>query len=193
MYVTVIRSLMYATLTTCPDITYAVQWLAQFTKNPQLKHWIAMKQIFQYLKRTQTHTLTYSRSKSTKLKIFCNVDWASNADWKSTSSYVLLFAGAAVAWSAKKKSTIALSTTEAEYITATHIAKQVLWHQTFCEELSIPQLTTSMVYCNNQAAIVIAHHLEFHTHMKHINIAYHFLHNLVESGTLNIVYHLVRT
>ena len=42
-YVTAIRSLMYAALTTHLDITYAVQQLAQFTKNPQLKHWTAVK------------------------------------------------------------------------------------------------------------------------------------------------------
>jgi len=42
-YTTTIGSLMYAALTTHLDITYAVQQLAQFTKNPQLKHWTAVK------------------------------------------------------------------------------------------------------------------------------------------------------
>jgi len=120
--------------------------------------------------------------------IFCDADWASNTNWKSTSSYIMLFALGAVAWSAKKQSTIALSMAKAEYIAATHIAKQVLWHRTFCEELSIPQLTTSTIFCDNQAAIVIAHHPEFHTCTKHIDIALHFLHNLVESGMIDIIY-----
>jgi len=124
----------------------------------------------------------------TELTIFCDADWASNADWKSTSSYVVLFAGGAVAWSAKKQSTITLSTAEAEYIAATHIAKQVLWHRTFCEELGIPQPTISIIFCDNQAAIMIAHHPEFHARTKHINIALYFLHDLVESGTINIIY-----
>jgi len=173
-YVTTIGSLMYAALATCLDITYAVQRLAQFTKNPRPKHWTAVKQIFRYLKGTRTHTLTYGGSDQTwmtKLTIFCDADWASNADRKSTSSYVMLFAGGAVAWSAKKQSTIALSTAKAEYIAATHVAKQVLWHQTFCEELGIPQPTTSTIFCDNQAAIAIAHHPEFHARTKHIDIA----------------------
>ena len=42
-YATAIGSLMYATLATHPDIAYAVQRLAQFTKNPWPKHWTAMK------------------------------------------------------------------------------------------------------------------------------------------------------
>jgi len=190
-YATTIGSLMYAALTTHPDITYAVQRLAQFTKNPRPKHWTAVKRIFRYLKGTRTHALTYGGSNqtwTTELTIFCDADWASNADRKSTSGYVMLFAGGAVAWSAKKQSTIALSMAKAEYITATHVAKQVLWHRTFCEELGIPQPTTSTIFCDNQAAIVIAHHPEFHAHTKHIDIALHFLCNLVESGTIDIVY-----
>jgi len=74
------------------------------------------------------------------------------------SGYIVLFAGGAIAWSTKKQSTIALSMAKAEYIVATHIAKQVLWHRTFCEELSFPQPTTSTIFCDNQAGIMIAHH-----------------------------------
>jgi len=125
---------------------------------------------------------------TTKLTFFCDVDWASNADRKSMSSYVVLFAGGAVTWSAKKQSTIALSMAKAEYIAATHVAKQVLWHRTFCEELSFPQPTTSTIFCDNQAAIAIAHHPEFHARTKHIDIAMHFLRDLVESRMINIIY-----
>ena len=170
------------------DIAYAVQRLAQFTKNPRLKHWTAVKQIFRYLKGTRTHTLTYGRSESTELKIFCDADWASNADRKSTSRYAVLFAGATVTWSATKQSTVALSTANVEYIAATHAAKQVPRDRAFCEEIGVPQPAMLTIYCDNQAAIVIAHHPKFHVRMKHIDIAYHSLHDFVENGTLDIVY-----
>ena len=58
------------------------------------------------------------------LRIFCDADWASNADQKSTSDCVLLYTGEAITWSAKKQSMIALSTAEAEYVTATHVANR---------------------------------------------------------------------
>jgi len=152
---------------------------------------MAVKRIFRYLKGTRTHALTFGGSDiswMTELTFFCDADWASNADRKSMSGYVVLFAGGAVAWSAKKQSTIALSTAEAEYIAATHVAKQVLWHRTFCEELGFPQPTTSTIFCDNQAAIAIAHHPEFHACTKHIDIAFHFLRDLIESGTIDIIY-----
>ena len=62
------------------------------------------------------------------LNFFCDADWGNGSDRKSISGYVTTIAGGAVAWSSKKQQTIALSTAEAEYIAATHITKQVLWH-----------------------------------------------------------------
>ena len=62
------------------------------------------------------------------INIYCDANWASDSDRKLISSYVIIIAGGAVAWSSKKQNTVAPSTPEAEYIAATHVAKQVLWH-----------------------------------------------------------------
>ena len=48
-----VGSLMYVSLGTCPDITYAVQTVSRFSKNPGQAHWEAVKQIFHYLKGTK--------------------------------------------------------------------------------------------------------------------------------------------
>ena len=81
-----------------------------------------------------------------------------------------------------------MSTAEAEYITATHIAKQVLWHRSLYMELNFPLPTTSTIFTNNQAVIAISHHPEFHAHTKHIDINYHFLQDLISIGKINTVY-----
>ena len=120
--------------------------------------------------------------------MYCDADWALSSDRESTSRYVFLLAGGAVSWSSKKQATVALSTAEAEYIAATHAAKQILWHQSLFNELEIPQPETSVLFSDNQAAITISHHSEFHARMKHINIAHHFLCDLVESGMIEIIY-----
>jgi hypothetical protein len=120
---------MYLAIGTRRDIAYSVQRLAQFTQNPKPIHWTAVKCIFQYLKGTRTSGLTYGGSdedlNDEELNIYCGADWASDADRKSVSSYVITLAGGAVAWSSKKQTTVALSTAEAEYVAATHCAKQV--------------------------------------------------------------------
>ena len=97
-------------------------------------------------------------------------------------------AGGAVAWSSKKQQTVALSTAEAEYVAATHIAKQVLWHRTLFTELDFPLPSTLTIFTNNQAAISISHHPEFHARRKHIDIAHHFLRDLIADGIINTVY-----
>ena len=115
------------------------------------------------------------------LNIFCDANWASEANRKLVSSYVITIAGGAVAWSSKKQTSVALSTAtaEAEYISSTHAAKQVLWHRSLFQELNFKLPRTSTIFSENQAAIAIAHHLEFHTRTKHININHHFLHLVI--------------
>ena len=93
-----------------------------------------------------------------------------------------------MAWSSKKQSMVALSTAEAEYVAATHCAKQVIWHRSLLNEVGIPLPSTSTIFSDNQATVSIAHHPEHHTQTKHIDIAHHFLCNLIQNGMLNLVY-----
>lgn len=191
-FATLIGCLMYLALGTRPDIAYAVNKLAQYTSNPHPAHWTAVKRLFRYLKGTRTYKLTYGGGSedllTEDLNIYCDADWANDADRKSVSGYVVVIAGGAVAWSSKKQATVALSTSEAEYIAATHAAKQVIWHRSLLRELNFPIPTTSTIFSDNQAAISIAHHPEFHARTKHIDIAHHFLRDHVENGILNTVY-----
>ena len=133
--------------------------------NPSQKHWMVVKRIFRYLKGMKNYSLTYGGSKellNQDLNIFCDANWAADANRKSVSGYVITLAGGAVAWSSKKQATVALSTAESEYISATHAAKQVLWHRSLFMELEIDLPKTSTIFSDNQATIAIAHHLEFH-------------------------------
>jgi hypothetical protein len=182
---------MYAAIGTWPDIAYAVHTLAKFMKSLQSKHWTTIKQIFQYLKGTCDFCLTYGGPEYTddaELTMYCDTNWASSSDRKSISGYVFLLAGGTISWSSKKQATVALSTAEAKYIAATHAAKQILWHRTLFDELEIPQTKTSILFTDNQAAIAISHHPKFHACTKHIDIAHHFLCNLIESGTIKMTY-----
>lgn len=140
----------------------------------------------------QTYKLTYGgRSDDLlmeDLNIYCKADWASNVDRKLVSGYVVVIAGGAVAWSSKEQATVALSTSEAEYIAATHATKQVIWHHSLLREFDFPIPTTLTIFSDNQAAISIVHHHKFHVQTKHIDIAHHFLRDHIENGILNTVY-----
>src|SRR5882672_9670863 len=123
-----IGSLMYATLGMQLDIVFAVSFLSQFMQNPGRPHWEAVKRVFRYLKGTREHeltigmggTLTWNGKTHTGLQGYCDANWASQEHRNSMSGYVLMIDGGAISWSSKKQPVIALSTTEAEYIAATH-------------------------------------------------------------------------
>jgi hypothetical protein len=51
-YLAAIGSLMYASMGTRPDITFAVQHLSQFSLNPGQAHWMAAQRVIHYLNAT---------------------------------------------------------------------------------------------------------------------------------------------
>jgi hypothetical protein len=190
-YANLIGSLMYLAVATRPDIAYSVTKLAQYTSAPRSKHWTAIKRVFRYLKGTKYLELVYGGSPellNDNINFYCDADWASDQDRKSISGYVVTIAGGAIAWSSKKQTTVAPSTPEAEYIAAAHVAKQVLWHRSLLRELHFPLSTPSIIFSDNQLAISIAHHPEFHACTKHIDIATHFLRDHVQKGTIDLHY-----
>src|SRR5260221_7542383 len=108
---TMIGSLMWAALCTCPNIAFAVNNLVQFNSSYGPEHIAGVKQIFHYLKGTIDYGIQYSHSNlGTKAIGYANVDWAEEKDQKSILGNVFIMSGGAVAWSTKKQGSIALST-----------------------------------------------------------------------------------
>ena len=58
-YAYVIGSIMYAMLCTQPDVSYALSIISRYQSNPGKSHWIAVKSIFKYLRRTKDAFLVY--------------------------------------------------------------------------------------------------------------------------------------
>ena len=92
-YQEAVGSLMYASLGTRPDITYAVQTVSRFSKNPGQAHWEAVKQIFCYLKGSKELWLTYGGDRK-ELKGYTDADGSMAEDRHAISRYVFLLHGA---------------------------------------------------------------------------------------------------
>ena len=58
-YASVVGSLMYAILCTGPDICFAVGMVSRYQSEPGEEHWIAVKHILKYLRRTMDYMLVY--------------------------------------------------------------------------------------------------------------------------------------
>jgi hypothetical protein len=102
---------------------------------------------------------------------YADADWASDVnDHKSTSGYVFKLAGTAVSWSSKKQTSVALSSTEAEYIARAHAAKEAIWLRQLLSELGQGTPHPTILRIDNQSTIVIAWNPEFHDCTKHIDV-----------------------
>ncbi|WVZ58379.1 LOW QUALITY PROTEIN: hypothetical protein U9M48_008658 [Paspalum notatum var. saurae] len=111
-----IGSLLYLTATRT-DIQFAVCLCARYQASPRTSYRQAVKRIFRYLKFTPELGLWYSSGSSLSLRGFSDADHAGcRIDRKSTSGTCQLLGTSLVSWSSRKQASVALSTTEAEYV-----------------------------------------------------------------------------
>eukprot|EP00253_Pinus_taeda_P003858 PITA_03858 len=141
-YASAVGSLMYVMVCTRPDIAHAVGGLSRFMSKPGKEHWIAVKRVFRYLRGTSDYHLCYQGRPGLDRVLdicgFVDADWAGDLHQRrSTSGYVFNLFGGAVSWMSKKQSVVALSTTEAEYMVATHASKEAVWLQRLCSSMGL--------------------------------------------------------
>jgi hypothetical protein len=126
-YQSMIRSLLYLTAMR-PNIQFSVCLCARFQASPRTSHRQAVKRIFRYLRHTPDFGLWYSASPSLALHGFSDADFAGcRLDRKSTSGICQFLGSSLVSWSSRKHSSVAQSTTEAEYVAAASCFSQLLW------------------------------------------------------------------
>jgi hypothetical protein len=124
-----------------------------------------------------------------RFKGFTDSDWASQPHHHLVSRYIFRVGAGTVTWSSKKQSLIALSSTEAEYITQTHTMKEAIWLHSYWSAITSAKLTSpSKLLSDNQGTITLAKSATYRTHTKHIDIQYHFIHNTVERQAIPLMY-----
>ena len=184
-YRSMIGSLLYLTATR-PDIHFAVCLCARFQASPRISHWQAVKRIMRYLHFTPEFGLWYSFSSTLSLCGYSDADFVGyRLDQKSTSGTCQFLGSSLVSWSSRKQSSVAQSTTEAEYVAAASCCSQLLWMTyTLCDF----GLTFSRVplLCDSTSAISVAKNPVLHSKTKHIDVRYHFLRDHQEKGDIEL-------
>ena len=137
-YMEAVGCLVFISQATRPDTSYGVHNVARFNSNPGTAHWNAVKRIFRYLKGTTNQKLEFSKDGSLPIHGYKDSNWAGNEDTRgSTAGYVFYFQNGPILWATKRQTTVALSSTEAEYMTA---CQEALWWRKIQAELQ-PQLS----------------------------------------------------
>ncbi|GJT13485.1 retrovirus-related pol polyprotein from transposon TNT 1-94 [Tanacetum coccineum] len=122
-----VGTLMYLTASR-PDLTFAVCMCARYQAKPTEKHLHVVKRIFKYLRGTVNRGLWYPKDSSIALTAYADADHAGCQDTRrSTSGSMQLLGDRLVSWSSKRQKSVAISSTEAEYIALSGCCAQVLW------------------------------------------------------------------
>jgi hypothetical protein len=122
---------------------------------------------------------------------YADADWASDhISRKSVTGYIIKLAGGAVSWVSRKQKTVALSSTEAEYMCLSDTTRQIVWIESLFKELNFD--ISNVALCgDNQGAIFLASNPAQEHRSKHIDIRYHYIRECVEGK--KVILHYVPT
>ena len=131
-YPSVMGSLMYAQVCTCPDIAFVVGVLNRYLSDPGQIHRKMAKIFLRYLQGTKDLMLIYRRTDTLEVVGFSDFDYAGFVDdKKSTYGYIFMMVEGAVSWKRVKQTLTASSNMEAEYVVCYEATCQVIWFRNF--------------------------------------------------------------
>ncbi|CAA7028220.1 unnamed protein product [Microthlaspi erraticum] len=186
-YQSAVGSLMYAMIGTRPDLAYSVGLVCRFMTNPIKEHWLGVKWIMRYMNGTSDMKISYRNEGDFVLKGYCDSDYAADMDKRrSISGIVFTLGGNRISWKSSLQKTVALSTTEAEYVALADAAKEAVWLKGLMNELGFKQEAVD-IYCDSQSAIALVKNAVHHERTKHIDVKLHFLRDLISMAKIRVL------
>ena len=109
----------------------------------------AAKRILRYVRGMSNNALHLGSSETPpRLYGYRDVDWApSPDDCVSISGYVFYLGGGAISWSSKKRTSVAVSTTGAEYMAMSHACREVIWLRRLTAGMRVPMEEGGTCWC----------------------------------------------
>jgi hypothetical protein len=183
-----IGSLLFAAVTTRPDIAFATSRLARFLSNPSSKHQKAADRVLLYLMDTKTKALQLGGGD--RLQVASDASFADNTlDRKSSQGYAIKLFNGLIAWRASKQDTVTTSTTEAELLALSQVAKEAMFTTRLLSELNfqLPQSTITIQCDNTQTIRLVTQEIsKLQTKLRHVDIHNHWLRQEISSGKITV-------
>ncbi|GJU85200.1 copia protein [Tanacetum coccineum] len=130
--------------------------------------------------------LWYPKGSDIETIVYADSDHAGDyVDRKSTSGVCTFMGCCLTSWFSKKQTALAISTTEAEYVSAEKACQQALWMKQALIDYGV-RLDDIPIMCDNKGAIDLSKNPVQHSRTKHIEIRHHFLRDNVQKGNITI-------
>lgn len=185
MYQRKTGSLLYAAITTRPDIAFAVSRLARFNQNPSVEHHEAADRVIQYLYRTRGMAIAYGRDTTWRrdngARAFVCASDASFADntvdRKSSQGYMMTLFGGPIGWRANKQDTVTTSSTEAELLALSQAAKEAIFTSRLFKAMTLKLNEPLIINCDNTQTLrlITEDSAKLITRLRHVDIHQHWL------------------
>jgi hypothetical protein len=180
-YMSMVGSLLYAAMVSRPDITFAVQSLGRHLQSSGPEHLAAAKRVLRYLQGTKDIGIKFSGGNKI-LTGYSDSDWGGDPDTsRSTTAYLFHFAGGPISWSSRLQPTVALSSSEAEYMALCSATQEAIYLRQLTEDFGYRQTRPTRIYEDNQGCIALTKNPVLHKRTKHISIRYHFIRERIDT------------
>jgi hypothetical protein len=208
-YASCVGSLIYLSYTR-PDITFAVNKLARYSRQPGEPHMIALIHLLRYLKQHTQYGLTFysdiTNSPSYKVLLdnnvlpsrnmftFCDSSWDDDHDTsRSTGGFLIFYQGGVVDHSSNMPDPIAMSSAEAEYneacmacMATSHMHMTLNYMENVKDESAEDKAVN--IYMDNRSAVDMSHTFKDTKNARHIRRRFHFVKQGVQDSWHKLVW-----
>ena len=176
---------MYCATACRVDISYVTGALCRAMSKPTPELMREVDYVIAYLAKTRSLGLTYAKTAAT-LEGFAD---ASHEVRNSTSGWAIMWNQAVISWGSRKQDCIALSSMEAELVSLSEAAKDMVYTRKLVGALDADSISgPSKLHCDNKAARDTAYNPERHNKTKHIERRHFFVRDMVEKFEIEVPY-----
>lgn len=190
LYQEKVGTLLYAAISTRPDIAYEVNRRAQHMQAPTIADGRACDRVFRYLAGTKSLGLLFGRGSAATtgaLSAYADADWGSDSsDRKSISGWVAMLGGDPVSWASKKQKVVSQSSCEAELYAEAAAINEIKWLRGLLDELGLSEAHTPILFGDNQSTQSLTRNGIKSERTKHVDIKYHFVTDEVARGRVQL-------
>ena len=186
-------SLLYAAITTRPDVAFAVSRLARSNHNPTPTHHEAVDRVIKFLYGSKHMAICYGgEGGGPEAQAFiCASDasFADNtADRKSSQGYIMMLFNGAISWRANKQDTVTTSSTEAELLALSQTAKEGIFLSRLFKALSLDLNEPLTIDCDNTQTLrlIKEESAKLVTKLRHVDIHNHWLRQEYGQGRIQL-------
>ncbi|XP_074265987.1 secreted RxLR effector protein 161-like [Silene latifolia] len=162
---------------------------SRYQAKPGEIHWVAVKSILKYMRRTKDLFLVFRGDTELSVKGYIDSSFQTDRDdLKSQAGFVFMINGSAFSWRSFKEPVVADSTMELEYIAASEAAKEVVWIRQLLEGLRVVPSAKHLItlYCDNREAIFQGNEPKSSNKSRHVPRKFHMIRDYIERKEIEI-------